>query len=209
MNRFRWVAAVACVLCPAAVRGQDVPEYQADFPPEEFQARWAKVLDRIGDRAAAIVQGLPLTNGFIVPRQSNEFYYLCGIETPHSYLVLDGKTKKVTLYLPPANRQLESAEGRVLSADDAELAKKLTGVDEVRSNRAMKEDDLPQLKAAETIYALFSPAEGNAQSRWELRAANAAVKADYWDGRESREENFAALLKKRFPNAQVKDLTPI
>jgi Xaa-Pro aminopeptidase len=86
--------------------------------------------------------------------------------------------------------------------------KKLTGVDEVKSNRAMKEDDLPQLKAAETIYALFSPAEGNAQSRGELRMANAAIKADYWDGRESREETFAALLRKRFPNAQVKDLTP-
>src|SRR5689334_6886759 len=177
MNRFRWVAAVACVLCPAAVRGQDVPEYQADFPPEEFQARWAKVLDRIGDRAAAIVQGLPLTNGFIVPRQSNEFYYLCGIETPHSYLVLDGKTRRVTLYLPPANRRLEAAEGRVLSADDAELVKKLAGVHEVRSSRAMTEDDLPQLKAAEVIYTLFSPAEGTAQSRYELQATNTAIRA--------------------------------
>jgi Xaa-Pro aminopeptidase len=208
MKRFRWLAVAACVLCPTAVRGQDVPEYQPDFPPEEFKARWEKVLDRIGDRAAAAVQGVPLTNGYIVPRQSNEFYYLCGIETPHSYLVLDGKTRKVTLYLPPANRRLESAEGRVLSADDADLVKKLTGVDEVRSSRAMKEDDLPQLKAAEVIYTLLSPAEGNAQSRGELRATNASIKADYWDGRESREENFAGLLRKRFPNTQVKDLTP-
>jgi Xaa-Pro aminopeptidase len=209
MNRFRWVAVAVCALSPAAVRGQDVPEYQLDFPPEEFKARWAKVLDRIGDRAAAIVQGVPLTNGFIVPRQSNEFYYLCGIETPHSYLVLDGKTRKVTLYLPPANRRLESAEGRVLSADDAELVKKLTGVGDVRSSRAMKEDESPELKAAEVIYTLFSPAEGNAQSRVELRMANNAIKADYWDGRESREEQFAGLLRKRFPNSQVKDLTPI
>jgi Xaa-Pro aminopeptidase len=209
MNRLRWLAVAVLTLYPAAVRGQDVPDYQSDFPPEEFRARWAKVFDRIGDRAAAVVQGMPLTNGFIVPRQSNEFYYLCGIETPHSYLVLDGKARKVTLHLPPANRRLESAEGRVLSADDADLVKKLTGVDEVRSNRAMKEDDLPQLKAAETIYTLFSPAEGNAQSRYELRAANAAIKADHWDGRESREEHFAGLLRKRFPQAQVKDLTPI
>jgi Xaa-Pro aminopeptidase len=186
-----------------------VPDYQPDFPPDEFKARWDKVFAKIGDRGVAIVQGVSQTNGFIVPRQNNEFYYLCGIETPHSYLVLDGKTRTATLYLPPANRRLESAEGRVLSADDAELAKKLTGVDEVKSNRSMKEDDLPRVKAAEVIYTLFSPAEGNAQSRGELRAANAAVKADYWDGRESREENFAALLRKRFPDAQVKDLTPI
>jgi Xaa-Pro aminopeptidase len=203
-----WLTVAACLVCPVAGRAQDEPDYQLDFPPEEFKARWEKVFTKIGERGAAIVQGVPQTNGFIVPRQSNEFYYLCGVETPHSYLVLDGKTKKVTLYLPPTNRRLESAEGRVLSADDAELVKKLTGVDEVKSNRAMKEDDLAQVKAAETIYTLFSPAEGNAQSRGELRAANAAIKADYWDGRESREETFAALLRKRFPNAQVKDLTP-
>jgi Xaa-Pro aminopeptidase len=73
----------------------------------------------------------------------------------------------------------------------------------------MKEDDLPQLKAAEAIYALFSPAEGNAQSRVELRMANNAIKDDYWDGRESREEHFAGLLRKRFPQAQVKDITSI
>lgn len=207
MNRFRWAVVAACVLSPVAARGQDQPEYQLDFPSEEFKARWEKVFDRIGDRAA-LVQGVPLTNGFIVPRQSNEFYYLCGIGTPHSYLVLDGKTRKVTLYLPPANRRLESAEGRVLSADDADLVKKLTGVDEVRSSRAMKEDDLPQLKAAEAVYTPFSPAEGAAQSRGELRAANASIKADHWDGRDPREEYLAGLLRKRFPTAQVKDLTP-
>ena len=179
MKRAYWLTVAVCLACPVVGRGQDEPDYQLDFPPEEFKARWEKVFTKIGDRGVAIVQGVSQTNGFIVPRQSNEFYYLCGIETPHSYLVLDGKTKKVTLYLPPANRRLESAEGRVLSADDAALVKKLTGVEEVKSNRAMKEDDLPQLKAAETIYTLFSPAEGNAQSRGELRMANAAIKSDY------------------------------
>ena len=39
--------------------------------------------------------------------------------------------------------------------------------------------------------------------------ANNSIKSDYWDGRESREENFAQLLRKRFPNAEVKDFTPI
>jgi Xaa-Pro aminopeptidase len=208
MRKTHWLAVAVLLVCPRPGRGEDEPDYQLDFPPEEFKARWDKVFTKIGDRGVAIVQGQPLTNGFIVPRQSNEFYYLCGVETPHAYLVLDGKTKKVTLYLPPANRRLESAEGRVLSADDAELVKKLTGVDEVKSNRSMKEADLTQANAAEVIYTPLAPAEGTAQSRGELRAANAALKADYWDGRESREENFVALLRKRFPNAQVKDLTP-
>ena len=152
---------------------------------------------------------MPQVNGFIFPRQNNEFYYLCGIETPHSYLVLDGKGKKAILYMPPRNRRLESAEGRVLSADDADLVKKLTGADEVLSTATMKEDQMPAVREAATIYTLFSPAEGAEQSRGELRMANNSIKSDYWDGRQSREEHFAGLLRKRFPNAEVKDFTAI
>ena len=71
--------------------------------------------------------GRTKTNGFLVPRQTNEFYYLCGIETPHAYLILDGRDRKATLLLPPRDARLESAEGKVISADDAELVKQLTG----------------------------------------------------------------------------------
>src|SRR5215813_1578276 len=112
---------------------QAAVHYQTDFQPSEFRARWAKIYEKIGPNAVAIVQGVALTPGFIMPRQSNEFYYLCGIETPHSYLVLDGRSKKTTLYLPPRNARLESAEGKVISADDAELAQRITGADAVAS----------------------------------------------------------------------------
>jgi Xaa-Pro aminopeptidase len=209
MNKRRWLSVALCLLCPAVLRGQSPPYYQPHFPPEEFKARWEKIYERIGDRAVAILQGMPSVNGFIFPRQNNEFYYLCGIETPHAYLVLDGKARKATLYLPPRDRRLESAEGRILSADDSDLVKKRTGVDEVLNARAMKEDQLPQLKEAATIYTLFAPAEGNAQSRLELRGTNNSIKADYWDGRVSREDHFTQLLRKRFPQGEVKDLTPI
>ena len=82
-----------------------------------------------------IIQGVSSPSGFVFPRQSNEFYYLCGIETPHAYLVLDGRDRKVTLFLPPRDEALERAEGRILSADDAEEGRRLTGVDEVASTR--------------------------------------------------------------------------
>ena len=63
---------------------QETPWHQMDFPAEEFQARWAKVFDKIGNQAVAVLQGMPQTNGFLMPRQTNEFYYLSGIETPGS-----------------------------------------------------------------------------------------------------------------------------
>src|SRR5687767_934633 len=132
------LAILTFIGVPAGLTGQaDVPVYQTDFPAEEFKARWAKVYDQIGPTAVAIVQGVGLTPGFIFPRQHNEFYYLSGVETPGSYIMLDGRTRTATLYLPRRNARLEAAEGRVLSADDAELVKRLTGVDDVQPVDAM------------------------------------------------------------------------
>jgi Xaa-Pro aminopeptidase len=209
----RIVIVFAVLMLGRVAFGQANPWYQTDFPPEEFQARWAKIFDKIGTNAVAILQGVPQTNGFIMPRQGNDFYYLCGIETPHSYLALDGRRKKVTLYLPPRNARLESAEGKVLSADDVELVKRLTGVDEVASTEAMRGDfpGGPSRGGAPgfAIYTPFSPAEVAGQSRGELVSANTAILNDYWDGRLSRESRFAELLRARNPRAHIEDLTPI
>ncbi|MEK7831489.1 MAG: aminopeptidase P N-terminal domain-containing protein, partial [Acidobacteriota bacterium] len=206
----RFIILVFSLLLPAVLMAQ-TPHYQSYFPPEEFKARWAKIFDKIGDRAVAIVQGAPLARGFALPRQSNEFYYLSGIETPGAYLLLDGRTRKVTLILPPRNERLERSEGKVLSANDAELVKQLTGVDAVASTKAMGEEWLSELMKAPApaIYMLFTPAEGSAESRYELQNANTAIAADYWDGRVSREAHFVSLLRTRAPRAEVRDLTAI
>ncbi|HET7291654.1 MAG TPA: aminopeptidase P N-terminal domain-containing protein [Vicinamibacteria bacterium] len=182
--------------------------YQTDFPPEEFATRWAAVFDRIGPEAMAVVQGAPLTSGYQLPRQSNTFYYLCGVETPGSYLRLDGRSRRTTLYLPPRDERLERAEGKVLNADDAELARRLTGADEVRSTEQMT-PAWPLDGSSVAIYVETAPAEGHAQSRGELRAADAAIASDRWDGRLPRESRFAELLRTRHPGARIEDLTPI
>src|SRR6185503_4069735 len=88
--------------------------------PEELAARRQKVLDAIGKAAIAIVQGAPSVRGFEVFRQSNEFYYLTGLEVPHAYVLLDGRTGKTTLYLPHRDEERERNEGKQLAAEDAE-----------------------------------------------------------------------------------------
>jgi len=201
--------ALSALLLGGWARLASGQHYQADFPPEEFKARSAAVFDQIGSEAVAVVQGMPLTSGFQLPRQTNSIYYLSGIETPHAYLRLDGRNRKVTLYLPPRNERLERSEGKVLSAADAELVKRLTGADEVLSTEAMDArwpiGDAPPA----AIYAESVPAEGYAQSRYELQAADAAIASDFWDGRTPRERRFAELLRTRHPRATIRDLTPI
>ncbi|MFN0112886.1 MAG: aminopeptidase P N-terminal domain-containing protein [Blastocatellia bacterium] len=210
MKRRTHLLLALLLFVPAMVLAQ-TPHYQTHFPPEEFKARWATIFDKIGDKAVAIVQGVSLARGFALPRQSNEFYYLSGIETPGAYLLLDGRTRKVTLILPPRNERLERSEGKVLSANDAELVRQLTGADAVASTKAMGEEWLSELMKAPApvIYTLFTPAEGSAESRFELQNANTAIAADYWDGRLSREAHFVSLIRTRAPRAEVRDLTAI
>jgi Xaa-Pro aminopeptidase len=196
--------------------------YQTDFPAEEFRARHARVFEQIGPSAVAVVQGMPQTEGFTLPRQHNTFYYLSGIETPGAYLVLDGRTKTVTLYLPVRNPRLEAAEGRVLSAEDADLVMRISGVDRVLPVQQMVDTNWPLIATSgapaapadrnqppPVIFAEFSPAENQGQSRGELVAAETARLNDPWDGMGSRQRRFVELLRARHPRAEVRNLNAI
>lgn len=210
MLRLACLLVLVCVL-PVLSLAQGPPLYQTDFSIDEFRARRAKVFDAIGGNAMAIVQGAPSVNGFKVFRQSNEFYYLCGLETPHSYLLLDGRTRKVTLYLPHRDDARERNEGKLLTVEDAELVKKLTGVDAVISVELMGRNWISTLVKVPppALYTPFSPAEVGADSRDELLGGMAGTIADPWDGRPSREGHFVQLIRSRYPQFEVRDLSPI
>ena len=212
-----WIAG-ALLLLSAVPRAQ---YYQTDFPAEEFRSRHAKVFEQIGPAAVAVVQGMPQTEGFTLPRQHNTFYYLSGIETPGAYLLLDGRTRKVTLYLPARNPRLEAAEGRVLSAEDGDLVRKISGVDDVQPLQQMVDTNWPVVaidgpstsgpsrnQPAATIFAEFSPAENQGQSRGELVAAESARVNDAWDGTGSRQRRFVELLRARHPRSEVRNFNP-
>ena len=166
--------------------------FQTNFSPGEFPERRAKVFDEIGNNALAVLQGASQTGEFDVFRQSNEFYYLCGVEVPYSYLLLGGKSRKAILYLPARDPQQERAEGAILNSDDAELATMLTGVDEVRKVDALSQD----LAGAAAIYTPHSN-------------ANQGVASEPLKGQPTRKAYFIDQLKILYPNADVRDLSPI
>ncbi len=197
-------------LIPAAYSaGADL--YQTDFPREEFQARHAKIFERIGDRAVALIQGAAAADGFQVFRQSNDFYYLCGVETPHAYLLLDGRARRSALYLPHRDEARERSGDRQLTAEDAELLKGLTGVDAVYGIEELARTlGGMQIKTpVPVLYFPHSPAEGVASSRDELLHQQALAASDPWDGRPSREGWLLRLLHGRFPGVETRDLSRI
>jgi Xaa-Pro aminopeptidase len=205
------VVVVALAASTVLLNGQSVAPFQSDFPVEEFVARRTRVLDAIGPQAIALIQGAPGVDGFKMFRQTNEFYYLSGLETPHAYLVLDGRTRRATLYLPHRNAALERSTGAVWSAEDHAEVKRLTGVDEVAPVELLSRQTLGSMlrEPRPALYVPFSPAEGEAQSRDEMLGHQAGVAADPWDGRPSREAHFLGLLAARYPSLERRNLTPI
>ncbi|HUF09612.1 MAG TPA: aminopeptidase P N-terminal domain-containing protein [Rhodothermales bacterium] len=108
----RYFSLLLIALAFEASSAQDgVPLFTENFPPEEFAARRAAVVEEIGSQAIALLQGAPAPVGYVRFRQSNEFFYLTGIEVPHAYLLIDGRTGMSSLYLPHRNQSRVSEEG--------------------------------------------------------------------------------------------------
>ncbi len=198
------------IFLPLIVLAQDRSLFQADFSPSEFKERRDRVFEKIGNNAMALVQGAQGVDGFKVFRQTNEFYYLCGVETPHAYLLLDGRNRKTTLYLPHRDEPRERNEGKLLSAEDADLVKTLTGVDQVFGVELLARHLRGSIirPPGPVLFTPFSPSEGVAQSRDEHLSGLAGIAADPWDGRPSREGHFIELMRQRFPTFEIRDLSP-
>src|SRR5437870_6031467 len=105
------------------------PVFTDVFPPDEYAGRRARVMEKIGD-GVAILQGTTERPGEQPLRQSNQFFYLCGVVEPRAILVLDGKAKRSTLYLYAGAERRERMFGSALFPNDA--AATATGLEAVR-----------------------------------------------------------------------------
>ena len=179
--------------------------YQTWFTAAEFKARHQKICDHIGNDAVAVLQGAGPVYGFEIFRQSNEFFYLTGLDVPQAYLRLDGRSRHSTLYLPPQDEKLAASEGTELSVVDVKLLIELTGCDAVAGLEQLAID----LSGAKTIYASHASAEGNMACQDTIRHAVKQIAGDPWENQTSREMFFVRLLQSRNPSAAIKDLSPL
>ncbi len=191
----------------AALPAAGQPVFTNVFPPEEYAARRARVMERIGD-GVAILQGTTERPGEQPLRQSNQFFYVSGVVEPRAILVIDGKTRASTLFLNPRNeRREQSMFGPGLYPGPAAAAQ--TGIETVAPRADFKAmlDGLAQ--EGRTIYTPHRPEVLGSASSSDPAALARATKADPWDGRVSREEAFLAHLKEAAPKSEIKDLDPI
>ncbi len=191
---------------------QEKYRYPSDFSKEEYAARRNQIFDAIGNNAIAVIQGATGRAGFTVFRQANTFYYLSGLEAEHAYLLLNGRNRQTTMYLPHRDQGREESQGRIWSAEDQDILKPLMGVDRVKGIEFLADDLIGGgliRPPASTLYTEFSPAETGTDSRDELLHGQARSSSDPWDGQPAREAMFIQKLHERVPQFEVKDLSPI
>jgi Aminopeptidase P, N-terminal domain len=96
----------AALLFVASIAGAQPPLFADALPKEGFAARRAKVMQQIGD-AVVVMQGATETSSYEKFRQSNQFFYLTGVEVPRAILLIDGRAKSSALYIAPRNDMAE------------------------------------------------------------------------------------------------------
>jgi Xaa-Pro aminopeptidase len=205
MNTKRIFPLVLCslVASAAAVFAQP-PLFTDAFPKEEFAARRARVMQRIGD-GVAVVQGATETSSYEKFRQSNQFFYLSGVEVPRAILLIDGRAKTSALYIAPRNANAERSEGPVLVPGDQ--AVQLTGIERVLARDEF--NDAAKALSGRVVYTTYRGETRGAGTPDREAAHAAARKADPWDGEPAREEWFMSKLRERAPKVELKDLDPI
>jgi Xaa-Pro aminopeptidase len=182
------------------------PVFNDIFPPAEFAARRAKVMEQIGE-GVAVLQGTTERPGEQPLRQSNHFFYLCGVIEPRAILVIDGKSKRSTLYLYAGAERRARMFGSAMIPGEA--AVKETGIEAVRPREEFANDIAVFAREGRTLYTPFRPEVlGNASSSDTIGLAK-TTKDDSWDGRPSREEVFLQKLQALGSQIKVQNLDPM
>src|SRR5437899_4785579 len=107
MHLLKLSPAIKLLIATLPLAAQPVLTGPEVFPAEEFAARRARVMAKLGD-GVAIIQGTTERPGEQPLRQANQFFYISGVVEPRAILLVDGKTRTSTLFLNPRNERRET-----------------------------------------------------------------------------------------------------
>jgi Xaa-Pro aminopeptidase len=200
-------ALTAVALSAAPPLAQPVFRGSEIFPAEEYAARRARVMAGLGD-GVAVVLGATEPPGEMPFRQNSQCFYLSGVVEPRVVLIIDGRTKRTTVFLQPANARRDSSMFGPALAPGPDTAAGL-GVEEVLPLAGFTAAVTALATERRTIYTPFAAEVLGSQSQGDPTRMWKANREDPWDGRDSREATFVARLKAAAPSLDVRDLDPI
>lgn len=205
MPQVKILLPLVCVATVQPLRAQ--PVFTNVFPPAEYAARRARVMQTIGD-GVAILQGTTERPGEQPFRQSNQFFYLTGVVEPRAILAIDGRSKRSTLFLNPrVERREKLMYGPGLYPGPEAI--ETTGIEQVQPRDEFKSTLAGIAAEGRAIYTCFRPEVLGSASSSDTAALAKATRNDPWDGRISREQAFLEKVKTASPHSEIRDLDPI
>jgi Xaa-Pro aminopeptidase len=200
MRKVLWLSVFVCLIVLPSHAGRF-------FTKDEFAQRRQKLFPHVSD-GVAILLGAETPEAYVKFRQDNTFYYFTGVEVPDCVALLDGATKRTTLFVPDRPAVSVSAEASVKPGEEGQAK---TGIEAVLS-RSLLNEHLTRALSQENlknVYLVLAPEETACVSRDQASVVQRRRMQDAWDGRLSRVRHLARLIGEKYPNLTVKDLTSV
>ena len=176
------------------------------FDKSEFAGRRQKLMEMIPEGAAVILGAVPPT-GYNEFFQNNDFLYFSGVEIPNAILIIDGRQKSSTLFFTISEN---AARNEGISLDLVRNAKDVTGIERVAPAEQFTSALARLASQGYVLYTSFKPEELSREcSSEKFGILQNSMTFNLWDGRLTRELQFVKNIHDRFPQAAVKDCSPL
>ncbi len=178
----------------------------------DFHAQCRAALRDSLQEGVLVVRGLPPSRANLSFRQDKNFWWLTGVESPNVAFAMDIESGREVLFVHKPSAWKERWEGEIWDSADAWVAE-LTGIDDVRPSGDLLDvvqETLASQKegqGARRLWTNLGAHIGLAGSYDSAGPFDQARSKDPLDGRVSREQAFAAHLKRRF-DREVEDCWP-
>ncbi len=182
--------------------GQRIP-----FGPEEFSGRRAALMDHLGDGAVILFgdAAAPAGSHF---RQDNDFYYFAGNEDLGAVLVLVPASRASYLFLPPQTAREKMMGGANLLEDPEARAK--AGFTDVFPSSYLDEFLARSLaRFAGRFHLRLSPRDSLDEARSETALFEGRRARSHYNDQLSADLYRLEKLRQRYPQMELRDLTPV
>ena len=174
-----------------------------DFTAAELKERRHRIASQMEAGSKLLIAGAPPVPDDRTVQDAN-FYYFCGLDVPHSYLLIDGQTARTTVYVPSRDLMDGLAEDK-LGFEDATFIRERLDLDGVEPSTKLT----AALQGVKILYMPLAEVEGGGATRFGANGCAQVRERDEWDQAEPRKKRLLRLLQERIPGVDVRDALPL
>ena len=172
----------------------------------EHARRRGRLMESIGENIL-VIKGAASPFGDFRFYQSTDFHYLTGVDIPDAALIIDGRTRTSLLFFSISERE---ADGMGLPLELVRSPAEFTGIERVFPIDQFSGQLTRLCRAAAAVFTPLRPEELSRDNTNEkFNVLQKTMTLDSWDGRLTRELQFARRLKERFPDLEIRDASPL